>query len=59
MGDQCDSKQLFILATSMVLEADLMVSAAKMLIRDVLVKQKQKGASPEQKPKPKVLAKTR
>lgn len=58
VGDQCDSKQLFILATSMVLEADLMVSAAKMLIRDVLVKQEEKAALPKQKAKakPKALA---
>lgn len=36
VADQCDSRQLFILATSMVLEADIMVSAAKLIIREVL-----------------------
>lgn len=36
VGDQCDRKQLFILATRMVLEANVMVSASKMLIREVL-----------------------
>jgi hypothetical protein len=36
VGDQCDRKQLFILATKLVLEANVMVSASKMLIREVL-----------------------
>ncbi len=59
VGDQCDSKQLFILATSMVLEADLMVSASKMLIRDVLVRKEVDEAKSKlkAKAKPKPLTK--
>lgn len=43
MGDQCDSTQLFMLASKLALEANMMVSASKMLIREILTE-------PEAKP---------
>lgn len=36
MGDQCDKAQLYMLASKLALEADIMVSASKMIIRKAL-----------------------
>jgi len=50
VGDQCDSKQLFILATRLVLEADIMVSASKLLLRDILSQAEEKPTKGRAKP---------
>jgi len=36
VGTECDERQLFIFASRLVLEANLLTSAAKMLLRDVM-----------------------
>lgn len=36
VGTECDDRQLFIFASRLVLEANLLTSAAKMLLRDVM-----------------------
>lgn len=42
VGTECDERQLFIFASRLVLEANLMTSAAKMLLRDVMKPQRDK-----------------
>jgi len=43
MGDQCDSTQMFMLASKLALEANIMVSASKMLIREILTEPEEKA----------------